>query len=203
MKSLFLIISGVFISIFHPHAAVSQPVITPVVQVQQQIPQDIEVQTPTTSVPVIVSKVTEKPKATVTAPTTVPSQPVVTPIVTVPVPTPVVVAQDHCINISGIQPALPDGMEYERLTHYCVPIPVPPTAEELQQQAKTAYNAKVQDIKEQIIAIKKQYYIDNDNLEKVPGVLSQLQSKQQQLLEEANEKIEKLNLQLQELELNQ
>jgi hypothetical protein len=64
------------------------------------------------------------------------------------------------------------------------------------------YNSNANAIDQQIINIKNQYYIDKSNEEKNAETLSYQQGMIQRLLIEANTKIEKLNLQKQQLYLD-
>jgi hypothetical protein len=147
------------------------------------------------NVPETQHKTTPAP-AVVQLPVVTPTpQPVIVPSVTAPV------VQDHCANIDGIQTTMPDGYEYD-INHNCVPIPVPPTPEQLQQQATDAYNAELKALEQQIIDIKTQYYIDYANLGKVPGLESGLELQEQKLTDDDNQKIDQINLQIQQLELN-
>lgn len=73
----------------------------------------------------------------------------------------------------------------------------PPTTDLVQD-----YRDNLLALNNQILAIKKQYIIDSDNLNHTAGFMAQLQAEQTKLLNDTNAKIFQINMQIQQLYIN-
>lgn len=85
---------------------------------------------------------------------------------------------------------------------YSAPITDTPSAYEVEQARVAGLNAQVKDLQQQIIDVKTQYYKDLATLDARPGItMTYYNGYMNKLITEANRKIDLLNLQIQQLQL--
>ncbi len=63
-------------------------------------------------------------------------------------------------------------------------------------------NAQIMQLRQQILSIKSQYYQDKVGIEAMPIAMNSINGKINKLLNEANQKIEMINIQIQQIQLN-
>lgn len=171
----------------------------PVNTTQKQTDVKLEKKIPKIKIDNITSKIKEKTTSTIIYPTSV------------SIPTPVLNI-DICKNIEGNQTFVPDNMYVDKDNCFVQKQQVLPQQEQQpsQEQIRDAqiktlnleYNLKINNLKQQIIDIKNQYYIDLKNIQSRPESLDFQQGQSLKLLNDSNDKIDQINLQIQQLYLD-
>lgn len=193
MKIL-LLIGSFFATVFH-HAPVPS---VPVVQTQKQ--NIIQTSTETPAVKPEPIKIT-KPSVvkTTVAPVSAVHSPVPQPVPQAPVPLPVPLtpAEQYVQNVvteyanGQIGTTGPSNQTVQPAPIF-QPAPTPTIS---------TINTRISNLEQQILDIKTKYYSDLDALQHQPELESAIEGEEQNLLNTANEKIEKINLQIEQLQL--
>ena len=119
---------------------------------------------------------------------------------------------DICKNIEGNQTFVPDNMYVDKDNCFVQKQQVLPQQEQQPSQEQIRdtqikalnleYSSKINNLKQQIIDIKNQYYIDLKNIQSRPESLDFQQGQSLKLLNDANDKIDQINLQIQQIYLD-